>query len=304
MSRGSKVVLAYAPMGADLSVKPTTNWKVLPFKSNSLNNAVELTDSETIVDSRIKTAGMVTSATAEGDVSVEFIKSTYDDLIAAAAFNTWSTDVLTMGGNTQQLFAIEEKFGDVAQYHYWAGMAVNTWSLSIPETGFIEMTFGFMGQDYKTGTTAFSTTPAKAITAPKASSISVDSITIDGENLNGIACVTAFDFTLDNGMERQNCIGGGLYGAKQLEMMAAMTGNLTLAYGQKAQSILDKQLTGATVAIEAVIKFPDNSTYTLSIPKAQLSGDIPNGGMTDILNAQLSYTVVETAPTLTRSITP
>ena len=303
MSRGSKVSLAYAPQ-TDITVKPTTGWKVLPFKSNSLNKAVELTDSETIVDSRIKTAGMVTSATAEGDVSVEFIKSTYDDLIAAAAFNTWSTNVLTMGGNTSKLFAIEEKFGDVAQYHYWAGMAVNTWSLSIPETGFIEMTFGFMGQDYKTGTTAFSTTPATAITAPKASSISVDSITIDGENLKGIACVTAFDFTLDNGMERQNCIGGGLYGAKQLEMMAAMTGNLTLAYGQKAQSILDKQLTGATVAIEAVIKLPDNSTYTLSIPKAQLSGDIPNGGMTDILNAQLSYTVVETAPTLTRSITP
>ena len=303
MSRGSKVVLAYAPQ-TDVAVKPTTGWKVLPFKSNSLNNSVELTDSETIVDSRIKTAGMVTSATAEGDVSVEFIKSTYDDLIAAAAFNTWSTNVLTMGGNTSQLFAIEEKFGDVAQYHYWAGMAVNTWSLSIPETGFIEMTFGFMGQDYKTSTTAFSATPATAITAPKASSISVDSITIDGENLKGIACVTAFDFTLDNGIERQNCIGGGLYGAKQLEMMAAMTGNLTLAYGQKAQSILDKQLTGATVAIEAVIKLPDNSTYTLSIPKAQLSGDIPNGGMTDILNAQLSYTVVETAPTLTRSITP
>lgn len=303
MSRGSKVSLAYAPQ-TDVAVKPTAGWKVLPYKSNSLNNTVELTDSETIVDSRIKTAGMVTSATAEGDVEVEFIKTTYDDLIAAAAFNAWKTNVLTFGGNTQQLFAIQEKFGDVSQYHYWAGMAVNTWSLSIPETGFIGMTFGFMGQNYQTALTEFATTPAAAITTPKASSISVDSITIDGENLKGIACVTGFDFTLDNGMERQNCIGGGLYGAKQLEMMASMTGSLTLAYGQKAQAILDKQLTGATVSIQAVIKFPDNSTYTLNIPRAQLSGDIPTGSMTDILSAQLSYTVVEDAPTLTRSITP
>lgn len=301
MSRGSRVVLAYSPQ-TDVTTVPEAGWKILPFKSNSLNNTVELTDSETIVDSRIKTSGMVTSATADGDVEVEFIKSTYDDLIAAAAFNAWSSNSLTFGGNTQQLFAIQEMFGDVAQYHYWAGMAVNKLTLTIPTNGFISMTFGFMGQDYKTATTAYAVAPATAITTPKASSISVDSITIDGENLKGVACVTDFSFELDNGMERQDCIGSGLYGAKNLEKRASMTGNLTLAYGQKAQSILDKQLTGATVAIQAVIKFPDNSTYTLTIPKAQLSGDIPNGGADDILNAQLSYTVVEQAPTLTRTV--
>ncbi|OBX73738.1 hypothetical protein A9308_00575 [Moraxella atlantae] len=301
MSRGNRVVLSYAPQ-ADITQIPKTGWKILPFKSNSLNNTVELTDSETIVNSRIKTAGMVTSATAEGDVEVEFIKSIYDDLIAAAAFNTWNNNSLLFGGSTQQLFAIEEMFGDVTQYHYWAGMAVNRWVLTIPTSGFISMTFGFVGQDYKTATEAYAVTPASVATAPKASSISVESITIDNENLRGIACVTDFNFELDNGMERQNCIGSGLYGAKNLEKQANMSGSLTLAYGQKAQSILDKQLTGATVAIQATIKFPDGARYTLGIPKAQLSGDIPNGGANDLLSAQLRYTVVEQAPTLTRAV--
>ncbi|WP_394261479.1 phage tail tube protein [Moraxella boevrei] len=164
------------------------------------------------------------------------------------------------------------------------------------------MSFGFMGAGYETATTAFATSPTVSKTEPKASTISVESITIDGENLKGIACVTEFNFELDNGMERQNCIGSGLYGAKNLEMMANMTGSLTLAYSQKAQSIVNKQLTGATIAITAVIAFTDGSKYTLNIPKAQISGDIPSGGANEILKAQLNYTVVEIAPTLTRTI--
>lgn len=301
MSRGNKVVLTYAPQ-TDVAVKPLTGWKTLPRKSDSLNHTVELTDSETINDSRIKTAGMPTSANAEGDVEVEFIKSTYDDLLEAVAFNAWDDNVLTFGGNTQKLFAIEKKYSDIGQYHYFSGMAVNKFSLSIPESGFIGMTFGFMGSGYQTGTDAFAVSPTVSKTEPKASTISVESITIDGENLKGIACVTDFNFELDNGMERQNCIGAGLYGAKNLEMMANMTGNLTLAYSQKAQSIVNKQLTGATIAISAVIAFADGSKYTLAIPKAQVSGDIPSGGANDILKAQLNYTVVEIAPTLIRTI--
>ena len=301
MSRGNKVVLTYAPQ-ADIGVKPTTGWKTLPRKSDSLNHTVELTDSETINDSRIKTAGMPTSANAEGDVEVEFIKSTYDDLLEAVAFNAWDDNVLTFGGNTQKLFAIEKKYADIGQYHYFAGMTVNKLSLSIPESGFIGMTFGFMGSGYQTGTDAFAVSPTVSKTEPKASTISVESITIDSENLKGVACITEFNFELDNGMERQNCIGAGLYGAKNLEKMANISGSLTLAYSQKAQSIVNKQLTGATIAISAVIAFADGSKYTLAIPKAQVSGDIPSGGANDILKAQLNYTVVEIAPTLTRTI--
>lgn len=301
MSRGSRVILAYAPMGADLAVKPVTGWKILPRTGDTLNNTTELTKSETIADTRLATAGMVTSAQASGDVDVEFIKSTYDDLIAAAAFNDWNENVLTFGGNTQKLFAIEKNFSDVGQYHYWSGMAVDKWSLTIPDSGFIKMQFSFVGSGYENGLSAYATTPTPSPTSPKASSISVDSITINGEDLKGVACVTAFDFSVTNNLERQNCIGSGLYGAKNMEKMADMEGSLTIAYGQKAQSILNNQLTGTTVSLQAVIKFPDGSKYTLDIGKAQLSGDIPNGGADDILNAQLSYTVVEQAPTLTRT---
>ena len=298
MARGNKAVLSYSKQD-DVSVVPLTGWKILPRVSDSLNNTVELTDSETINDSRLKTAGMVTSANAEGDIEVEMIKTTYDDLIAAAAGNEWTTATKTktvvFGGDVVTKFAIEKNHKDIAQYHYWSGMRVNSFSLDIPESGFIGMTFGFMGGGYAASLAASAVTPAAAVTSPKATSLSVSDIKIDGVTTKGVSCVTAFSFELNNNIERQNCLGAGLYGSNFLEMMADMTGRLTLAYSKNTQSMLDKQLTGAPVKIEVTVKFPDGDTYVLTIPKAQISGDVPSGG-NEILQAQLTYTVYADAP--------
>lgn len=298
MARGNKAVLSYSKQD-DVSVVPLTGWKILPRVSDSLNNTVELTDSETINDSRLKTAGMVTSANAEGDIEVEMIKTAYDDLIAAAAGNEWTTATKTktvvFGGDVVTKFAIEKNHKDIAQYHYWSGMRVNSFSLDIPESGFIGMTFGFMGGGYVASLAASAVTPTAAVTSPKATSLSVSDIKIDGVTTKNVSCVTAFSFELNNNIERQNCLGAGLYGSNFLEMMADMTGSLTLAYSKNTQSMLDKQLTGAPVKIEVTVKFPDGDTYVLTIPKAQISGDVPSGG-NEILQAQLTYTVYADAP--------
>lgn len=298
MARGNKAVLSYSKQD-DVSVVPLTGWKILPRVSDSLNNTVELTDSETINDSRLKTAGAVTSANAEGDVEVEMIKTAYDDLIAAAAGNAWTTDTKTrtvvFGGDVVTKFAIEKNHKDIAQYHYWSGMRVNSFSLDIPESGFIGMTFGFMGSGYAASLAASAVTPAAAVTSPKATSLSVTDVQIDGVTTKGVSCVTAFSFEVNNNIERQNCLGAGLYGSNFLEMMADMSGGLTLAYSKNTQSMLDKQLTGAPVKIEVTVKFPDGDTYVLTIFKAQISGDIPSGGA-DKLEAQLTYTVYADVP--------
>lgn len=304
MARGNKVVLAYAPQ-TDTSKKPASGWKTLPRTSDSLNNTVELTDSETINDSRLKTAGMVTSANAEGDVEVEMIKGSYDDLIAAAAGNNWATDTVTFGGDVVKMFAIEKGHKDIGQYHYWSGMRVNSFSLDIPESGFIGMTFGFMGSGYESAAVQYSSAPTTTATSPKATSLSVTDVQIDNATTRGVSCVTAFSFEVNNNIERQNCLGAGLYGNELMEMMADITGSLTLAYSKNTQSMLDKQLTGAPVQIQVTISFNDDpDTYVLTIPKAQLSGDVPSGGM-EKLETQLTYTVyAETladAPTLVRN---
>ena len=306
MSRGTKVVLNYAPQ-TDIATKPTTNWKNLPYKSEGLDHKVELTDSETIVDSRIKTAGIPTKASVEGDVQVEFAKTAFDDLMEAAAGNLWTTNKLIFGGNVQKMFAIEKAFSDVALYHYFKGMRVNTFKLDIPQQGFIGATFGFTGQGYETGATAYSATPAATSVAQKASNITVGDIKINGSSLKGVACATAFSFELNNNIDSVPCLGGGLYPQNLLEMMADITGSMTLEYATVAQGYLGNQITGAPISIEATIKTPDNSSYVLTIPKAQISGSLPTGGK-DRARAELSYTVIADvaadAPFITRTLTP
>lgn len=309
-SRGNKVILS-ASVQTDIKVKPTTGWKNFPRKTDSLNATFELLDSETITDSRIKSAGMVISADAAGDVECEFIKSTYDEYIAAAAGNAWVPAVpptngstLTFGGDLITMFALAKSHKDIQQHHYWAGNRVNTFKLDIPEGGYAALTFGFMGSGYENAITDYVTSPTSVPVSPKVTSLNVTDIKIDGTTTKGVACATAFSFELTNNIERQNCLGAGLYGDELTEMMADMTGSITLKYSKRTQELLNKQMTAAPISIEVTLTFPGTAdTYVLKIPKAQLQGDIPSSG-NEILQADLTYTVVADvpadAPTLTR----
>lgn len=305
MSRGIKAVLSYAPQ-TDSGTKPVTGWKDFPRVSDSLNNTVELVDSETIVDSRLKTPGMVISAEAMGDVECELIASAYDDFMEAAAGNTWVGDKLTFGGDVAKIFALQKHNKDIDQYHYWSGMRVNTMKLEIPEKALMKLNFGFMGQGYQTAATVFAGgTTAATPTAPKASSLNVTDIKIDDGTLKNVMCATAFDMEVNNNIESTACLGDGVYANNLLEYAADITGSITIAYNKKSQALIDKQMTGATIKLEVLITFPDpRYSYTLTIPKAQISGDLPSGGK-DRLDASLNYTVVaesaDDAPFITRT---
>lgn len=299
MSRGSKVVVSYAAQTGETA--PTSGWKNLPYKSNGLNASFENVESETITDSRIAQAGMLSSGSISGDIEVEFAKDVYDELLSAVACNNWTANALQFGGDVRKEFAVETAYKDVGIYHLFSGLRVNTFSLSIGDSGYASVKFGFMGKGYKNqNDTAFARNPTAAGQLQRVTSISVEDIKIDGVTTKGVACATEFSFELDNNMQEQKCLGGGIFAGNLVEMMAKMSGSLTLAYGKKAQEIINKQMTGATVAIETTLKFPDGSKYVLNIPKAQVNGETPSGGMNDLIQQQVNYTVVEQAPTLTK----
>ena len=299
MSRGSKIITSYAVQSS--KEVPKTGWLNLPYKSNGLSASFENTESETITNSRITQAGLPTSGTLQGDIEVEFAKEVYDTLIAAAACNEWQGNVLTFGGDVAKTFAIETAYTDVGIYHYFGGIRVNTFSLSVGDSGYATAKFGLMGTDYKNqNDTAFSKNPTPAGELKRVTALSIEDIKIDGVTTKGTACVTEFSFELDNNIQAQKCLGDGIFAGKLLEMMAKMSGSITLAYGKKAQEIVNKQMTGATIAIEATFKFSDGSKYVLAIPKAQAAGETPSGGMNDLVKQTLNYTVVEQAPTLTK----
>lgn len=245
---------------------------------------------------------MITGAEYAGELKCEAkYSSLVQDLMAAAAFNNWSSNVLTFGGTLRQTFSVLRGFEDVNDYHVFRGCHVNTFGIDIPEAGLITMTFGLMAL----GRTNFSSAPAGTITAadnnPKMSNVSVGDILIDGVSQAGISCLTAFTFNWDNTMQLQRCLGGGIDARAILEMLATGTGSFTAAWSRNTSDMYEKQFTNKTISLKVPITDTDGNKYEIFIPKAEITAPLPSGGNSDLLNASFEYKVVEVAPTITRT---
>lgn len=302
IAKGARTTLNYA-LQTDAQVTPTEGWKNLPFKSVSLGAKYDLTKSETIRDSRIESAGLVTKATVDGDIGVEFARTIYDDFLAAVAFNDWQGDVLTIGGTTEKMIAIERIQKDIGVAELYNACMVNNFKMSISEGKLVDATFGLMGRGYesKLDGTTFSTniTPAPA-TIDKASSLTVEDIKVDGLTVKGRACAKAFDLEINNNAQVIACLGGGIYASGLAELQTSVSGNLTLAYSKVSKGFVDNQITGKTLKLEVTIGLANGGSYVFAMPMIQVSGDTPSGGINDILDQQIKYTVVEQAMTITR----
>lgn len=280
----------------------------LPFTDSSLNAAVTKEDSTTKLASRLAQAGTITSVDYTGDINAEFRFGVFDDLIAAAAFNTWTVDTpdidsdqLVFGGDLRQAFSVLRGYTDINNYHTFRGMHVNTWNLSIPETGVVTTTFGLIGL----GRTASDTAPTGTVTNPTLtdpfSSVSVTDIQIDGVTTVGVACITAFDFTWDNSMQVQRCLGQGLEIGKIIETLANGSGSFTMAWSTKGAELYEKQFTNTPLRLTVTLVDGVGNKYVLDLPKIEVTGELPTGSNTDILSASYEYRTIEQSPTLTRT---
>lgn len=304
MSSGAKVNSAYA-MQTDKNVIPSTGWKTLPNITNGLNNSMTLTDSEMLNGSRIKSSGMVTGGEITGDIEAELMYETYDDFMAAAFWNDWTVKAPSAPsklviGDKRKMMAITKDFSDIKAFYAFKGVHVNSLKIDVTTDGLVKVTFGLMGLGYETSkTVTFAKSPAAAaVTGKKASALTIGDIKSDGTPIG--VCVEAFSFELDNQSEIQKCLGSNLYGGNLFAMIANCSGSMTIAFGEKAYDILELQRTGATMSIEVPIMFNATDGYLITIPKAQISGDIPSASGSDLVTAEVSYTVVDESPVITK----
>lgn len=274
---------------------PQTGWKTLPNITNGLTVSAEMTSSEMLSGGRIGKAGMVTSASVQGDIEAELMFGAYDELIAAAFWSEWSSgstpNTLSVG-STKTQFAVAKDFTDINVNHVFTGCVVSSFGLTIDTSSLIKLKFGMTGLGYQESkTTSFAKTPDTA----KASGLSIGEIKVDGTKLD--VCVESFSFELDNQTEVQKCLGDNIYGGNILAMLANITGSMTIAYSQKAHEMITNQLTGATLSLEIPINFGSNK-YVIKIPKFQVTGEIPSPSGTDLVTVDLSYTVVDESPVI------
>lgn len=309
MSSGARQSLSYAKE-TTVGVTPTPfDRKTLPFTTTTLDAATTKEDSATILDTRLAQQGSITAVDYTGDIESELRFGVFDDLIAAAAYNNWVTDsptadsdTVTFGGDVRQTFSIVRGYDDIDNYHTFRGEHVNTWALTIPESGIVTTTFGMIGL----GRTPSDTVPAGTVTAPTPlpptfSSVSVEDIKIDGVTQVGVACITAFDFTWDNTAQTQRCLGNGLDIGAIIATLANGTGSFTMAWSKNGALNYEKQFSNTTLAITVSLKDGLENVYVLALPKVEITATLPSGGNGDILQATFEYRVVEEAPKLTRT---
>lgn len=307
MSSGARQILE-ATIEQQVGVTPNPfDRSAIPFSSTSLDAATTKEDSTTILSSRLAQAGSITAVDYTGDIEGEFRFGIYDDFIAAAAYNEWEEidpDTgefsLTFGGDIRKTFSILRGYEDINNYHTFRGMHVNTFNLTIPETGIVTSTFGMIGLGRASAAVKPAGTVDNPALGPTFSSVSVTGLKIDDVSTVGTACITTFDFTWDNTAQTQRCLGGGLAIGNVIATLANGTGSFTMAWSTQGAANYEKQFTNQTISMEVEMTDGDGNVYTLLLPKIEITSSLPSGGSGDILSATFEYRVIEQGPVLTR----
>lgn len=264
MSSGAQVT-SYMITELSPGVTPATGaWDTLRLTGNTLSPTVNTQVSDEITESRISQGSVVSSTDIQGDLVGELSYSTFDKLLEAAFYGTWDDDVLTVG-STRRTFTVAKNFNDVSVFTLFRGMHVSVFALDIPSEGKITATFSLAGLDYADGDTNTVGTINPPTTTPFMSNLNIGSISVDGQSLEGVACVSALTVNLDNSLQAQRCIGSGKLGpGAQIATEAAITGTITLAWSNRAWQIWKNTFSRKTIEVEFPITDSLGNRYDLS----------------------------------------
>lgn len=302
MSSGAKVLTHIAKETVPGETPANPDWQTLRFNTNTLSPTPNVEQSEEIVDSRVSQGGTVVEIGIQGEIGAELSFGTFDDLLAAAFYGEWDNDALTIGSK-RTTFSISKSYTDINVFALFKGAHVSTMNLEVPSTGKVTIGFNLSCMDYEDASSSFVTSPLPATSTPHMSTLNVGSVKADGQSLEGIACVSAISFSLNNHLQEQRCIGGGKLGPGALiETEAEITGSITLAWSSKAWEIWKEQLTRKTLSVEFPITDSLGNKYTFNLPAIEVDGELPSGGKRDLLEVTLNYTVSKQAPTVTREV--
>lgn len=300
MSSGARQTTLLTPEATPGVTPANPTWDTIRFTSNTLSPTVNTQTSDEIGNGRISQGSVVSSADIQGDIVGELSYGTFDRLMEAGFYGTWTGDVLTVG-DTRRTFTVAKNFNDVGVYGLFKGMHVSVFQLDIPSDGKVTTTFTLMGMDYTDSETAPTGAINPPTTTPFMSNLSVGTLLVDGRSLEGEACVSALTMSLDNTLQAQRCIGNGKLGPGALiATEAAITGTITLAWSKASWQIWKNTFSRLPISVSFPITDGLGNAYQFNFPALEIDGDLPNGGKRDIIELTLNYTVAKQAPTITR----
>ena len=215
----------------------------------------------------------------------------FDDILEAALFGSWATNVLK-NGTTPKSFTFEETYelGATDTFRRFSGGMINTLSLSIGSRAAVTGSFGVMAQKEAvaeaivTGATyaATSTTPVSTASA------NVASLTISA--VNPAPKVRSLSLQLSNNL-RARPVVGNLYSEEFGAGRFDVTATLDAYFESKA--LYESVLSHGSAALSFTIGNTTSNKYQFTLPKVIFGdGNVTAGGNDDDIMVSLPLRAV------------
>lgn len=287
-------------------ITPPGNWNVLTRVSFGLVPTYNSEANNEIGSDRMSQGTAMTTVDVGGDIETKFRYNALDEFLASCFGNDWSANVLTMG-NKRISFSIGAYDSDVGIAAIARGAQVSTLNIQVPNDNEISVTttFAAIGWQDKADNSSFIVSPT-----PEASQRRYGFKDVTGLKINGVqlgddnACVSTFNLQFDNAVQTQRCIGNGNpFPGNIIPTTFTPSGSITMSWSKTAYEYWKAQQTGDALSFEFTLSNADGG-YTFLLPEMEVSGDWPDGGATDIIEVELSYTGRRVPPTITRLPSP
>jgi len=228
----------------------------------------------------------------------EFKHGEFDPLLESALFGAWATNVLK-AGVTRKSFQMEVAYTDIAQFHLFNGLIVNSMSLSISTDATVTGTFNMVGLDMTpSGTTSDNVGGFTPVGAKR----SFDSFSgVINEGGSPIAIVTAVELNIENGLTPAKVIGSDVP-VDYFDGRCNVTGTLTAFFEDAV--LLNKFLNETPSDLDLTLTDPDGNTMQIEVPRIiYTGGSAPVSGEAGISIAMPFQAVYDATATTALQIT-
>ncbi|EYS58223.1 hypothetical protein K004_3954 [Acinetobacter baumannii 16553_8] len=304
MSSGAKIRL-YACEEAVLGTTPANPvWYTVRRVTDSLTENVTTEDSSEVVDSRFRQGAVVTEAEVTGQLEFELSLGTFDLFLNVLAFNNWAANALSFGGGVRKSLTLVKVFKDIGQVFIYRGIQVNTGEMTIQTTGKITGNFGLVGSSFTRQQVNPVTNPIPASTRPLVSMPNVEKLLINGQSIQGKACLQTLTINFSNNLEAIRCIGSGKYTPEfYLEKMMDIGVNANFMFSATSASWIDAIKTRDVFTLTFDITDTKGSKYSFNFPQLEVKeANHPDGGGDDIITIDINFAQVRTSPTIVRAL--
>lgn len=304
MSSGAKIRL-YACEEAVLGTTPANPvWYTVRRVTDSLTENVTTEDSSEVVDSRFRQGAVVTEAEVTGQLEFELSLGTFDLFLNVLAFNNWAANALSFGGGVRKSLTLVKVFEDIGQVFIYRGIQVNTGEMTIQTTGKITGNFGLVGSSFTRRQVNPVTNPIPASTRPLVSMPNVEKLLINGQSIQGKACLQTLTINFSNNLEAIRCIGSGKYTPEfYLEKMMDIGVNANFMFSATSASWIDAIKTRDVFTLTFDITDTKGSKYSFNFPQLEVKeANHPDGGGDDIITIDINFAQVRTSPTIVRAL--